>query len=220
MQPVLLRALEARRIAPLGGDGEVECDVRIIAATNRDLDSTVRSGHFRSDLFYRLNVIAFALPRLADRPADIMPLARLFLSNASRGGKRLSPAAAACIESYDWPGHVRELLNAITRASLLARSEVILPEHLPPAVSAEFEEAAQGERSAPERAIAAAPSVSALRLPTPRFPAPRLPTLKESERALILRALTETHGNRTHAAEMLGLSRRGLLNKIKRFGLD
>ncbi|MEO1083868.1 MAG: sigma-54 dependent transcriptional regulator [Acidobacteriota bacterium] len=205
LQPVLLRALETRRITPLGGDSEVQSDVRIIAATNRQLEAAVESGQFRSDLFYRLNVIAFALPPLAERPADIMPLARSLLSRGSHGARRLSPAAAACIESHKWPGNVRELSNAITRAALLARSEVILPEHLPPAVSAGSSPLDDAEATAAG--------------PAPDAPAGRLPTLEESERTLIRRALAETDGNRTRAAEILGLSRRGLLNKIKRYGI-
>ncbi|MEM1183080.1 MAG: sigma-54 dependent transcriptional regulator [Acidobacteriota bacterium] len=202
LQPVLLRALETRRIRPLGGDAEIQTDVRIIAATNRNLELAVEDGRFRADLFYRLNVIAFELPPLADRPDDVLPLARFFLLRSSRGLKRLSPAAADCVMAYPWPGNVRELANAVTRAALLARSEVILPEHLPPAIGA----FARVDDEAPSPSLA--------------HNTGRLPTLEENEKALIMRALAETHGNRTHAAEILGLSRRGLLNKIKRYDLD
>ena len=224
LQPVLLRVLETRRITPLGGDGEVQTDVRIVAATNRRLEEAVRDGRFRADLYYRLNVIAFELPSLAQRLDDVMPLVRFFLSNGSGGPRRLSPAAAECIKSHHWPGNVRELSNAITRAALLARSEVILPEHLPPAVrsggSASLGALSDGlDPDLDEASGALEHRPSTLDDPGPNSPA-RLPTLEESEKALILRALAETEGNRTHAAEALGLSRRGLLNKIKRYGLD
>ena len=203
LQPILLRALETRRVRPLGGDVEVKADVRIVAATNRELEQAVAEGRFRTDLYYRLNVVAFALPRLAARPDDVLPLARFFLARGSRGPKRLSPAAAESLVAHDWPGNVRELANAMTRAALLARSEVILPEHLPPTL--------RTPGSAVDSPADAVPGLAA---------AGSLPTLEQSERALIVRALAETDGNRTHAAELLGLSRRGLLNKIKRYGLD
>ena len=211
LQPVLLRALETRKVTPLGGAGEIRADVRIVAATNRDLESAVAAGRFRADLYYRLNVIALHLPPLARRDDDVLPLARFFLSRESQGPRRLSPAAAACIAAHDWPGNVRELAHAITRAALLARSEVILPEHLPPVVRRAVGEVTDdlGDEPSPE-----------LRTGSPAPGASRLPTLHESEKALIARALEETGGNRTHAADLLGLSRRGLLNKIKRHGLD
>ena len=213
LQPVLLRALETGRISPLGGSGELQTDVRIVAATNRNLEQAVADGRFRADLYYRLNVIAFALPRLAARPADILPLARFFLARGSRGPKRLSPAAADCVAGHDWPGNVRELSNAMTRAALLARSEVILPEHLPPAVGR--------SRPAEVRPAEVRPAeVRPAEVPAMALGDGRLPTLEESEKALIVRALSRTDGNRTHAAEILGLSRRGLLNKIKRYDLE
>ena len=223
LQPVLLRALETRRITPLGGSSEVQTNVRIVAATNRDLEQAVADGRFRADLYYRLNVIAFDLPRLATRPDDVLPLARFFLARGSRGPKRLSPSASECIVGHNWPGNVRELGNAMTRAALLARSEVILTEHLPPAVGRARSTMGDGDGSSP----ALLPeSLEALGTETPSTAlaeAPfstRLPTLEESEKALIVQALSQTDGNRTHAAEVLGLSRRGLLNKIKRYGLE
>ncbi len=201
LQPALLRVLETGRFTPVGGTGEQQVDVRLVAATNRDLGAAVREGRFREDLFHRLNVIALELPPLRERPEDVLPLARAFLQGTGQA-KRLSPAAARALQNYPWPGNVRELANAVERARLLARTDVILPEHLPPAV----------RRGAGGAATASAPAAAANGAASePVVPLDRL------ERETIERALEQTGGNRTHAAELLGISRRTLIYKLKRY---
>ncbi|MEZ4387034.1 MAG: sigma-54 dependent transcriptional regulator [Candidatus Krumholzibacteriia bacterium] len=194
LQPALLRVLETGRLTPVGGTGEQVVDVRLVAATNRDLDAAVRGGRFREDLFHRLNVIALEVPPLRHRPEDILPLCRRFLHREEVAAKRLSPAAARALQAYSWPGNVRELANAMERARLLSRTDVVLPEHLPPAVR-------QGAAAAP---VAAGETATVV-------PLDRL------ERQTIEQALTQTGGNRTRAAELLGISRRTLIYKLKRY---
>ncbi len=194
VQATLLRVIETKTVTPLGSSREEPVDFRLIAATNADLAEAVAGGRFREDLYYRLNVIHLELPPLRERPEDIEPLCRRFLRE-SGPGKRLSPAAARLLRTYRWPGNVRELRNAIERSSLLTNSEVILPEHLPPAIRQAAQEGGEPAGPAPVR------------------------TLRESERDAIERALRETGGNRTRAARLLGMSRRALIYKIKRFGL-
>lgn len=188
LQPKLLRALESRQITPVGSDRPVEVDTRLIAATNRDLEQSMRQGRFREDLYYRLNVVELAVPPLADRYDDVLPLARQFAKEFSGGPVRLSPQAAQCLLAYSWPGNVRQLRNAVQRACLLCRGDVILPEHLPPNLTA-LASAAPGESAAGR--------------------------LGQVERATILATLAECGGNRTQAAKKLGISRRALIYKIR-----
>ena len=204
LQPSLLRAIETGLISPLGGEGQVEVDIRLVAATNRDLTEEVSAGRFREDLYYRLNVIALELPPLRERPEDLAALAKLFLSRDKRGRKRLSRGATKLLEAHSWPGNVRELANAMEHAALLSRTEIVLPEHLPPALRA----------TAPAESREAAATVE--KADHGRSP---VKSLKETEIETIKQALDETGGNRTHAAELLGITRRGLLFKIKRYGL-
>src|SRR5262249_1148395 len=115
----------------VGSNTETHTNARILAATNRNLDEEVRQGRFREDLFYRLNVVELNLPPLRERREDILPLALHFLQQLTQGRARLSTAVTECLERYNWPGNVRELQNAMERAALLSRGELILPEHLP-----------------------------------------------------------------------------------------
>ena len=201
LQPALLRAIEANRITPLGSDREIEVDYRLLAATNRSLLNEVEAGHFRQDLYYRLNVIAIEIPPLRERVDDILPLARHFLAQEKTDNKRLSRAAAQSLEAYQWPGNVRELANAIERARLLSQTDVILPEHLPPVVRAPTSRVVHETRE---------PAMS---------PQPDVKTLEQNEVDIIRRVLEQTGGNRTRAAEILGITRRGLIYKIKRLGI-
>ncbi|MBN1394063.1 MAG: sigma-54-dependent Fis family transcriptional regulator [Pirellulales bacterium] len=189
LQPKLLRALESGRITPVGSEQPVEVDTRLVAATNRDLGEAVRMGNFRDDLYYRINVVELIVPPLQERSDDLLPLARRFAEEFAGGPVRLSPHAAQCLLAYSWPGNVRELRNAIQRACLLCRGDVILPEHLPAKVAAL---AAEGEEKA-------APSGR----------------LSQVERATILATLEECGGNRTQAAKKLGISRRALIYKLR-----
>lgn len=189
LQPKLLRALESGQITPLGSDLPVPTDTRLVAATNRDLGDWVREGRFREDLYYRINVIELIVPPLRERSDDILPLARQFASEFAGAAVRLSPQTVQCLVSYNWPGNVRELRNAIQRACLLCRGDLIMPEHLPPKIAA---------------------------LTTPTEPAaPTAGRLSQVERATILATLEECQGNRTHAAKKLGISRRALIYKIR-----
>lgn len=199
-QPLLLRAIERRAVTPLGGSQELDVDFRLIAATHRSLEADVAAGRFRADLYYRLNVITLGVPPLRERSADVLTLAWRFLGESSSGGQRLSRAAKLRLTAHDWPGNVRELRNAMKRAQLLSRSDVVLPEHLPPTLRAL--PAAGAGRTSPERAEGP------------------VRTLRESEVSEIRAALAATDGNRTKAAELLGISRRGLLKKLKRFELE
>lgn len=198
LQPALLRALENGTITPVGSDKEVSLDYRLIAATNSNLEAAVAENKFRSDLYYRLNVINLALPPLRQRTEDIIPLANHFLAKAARGQKRLSRAAAQAMHAYCWPGNVRELANAMKRAALLARTEMVMPNHLPPAMIKDAN---------PSTAVAVMKRDEAT-------------SLEESERDTIIRALKETNGNKTQAAKILKITRRGLIYKLKRLGID
>lgn len=204
LQPVLLRAIETGRVTPVGSDVEITADFRLIAATNRSLEEDVASGRFRRDLYYRLNVIAIEIPPLRERVEDILPLARFFLSPGKTESKRFSRAAAQALMAHSWPGNVRELANAIERVRLLSQTDVILPEHLPPAVRLSAgqvrEPATVAQQPAQEHRAG-------------------LKTLEESEMEVIRRALDQTCGNRTKSAELLGITRRGLIYKLKRLGM-
>jgi DNA-binding NtrC family response regulator len=203
LQPSLLRATETGRITPVGSDRDVVVDCRLIAASNRDLESDVTVGHFRQDLYYRLNVITLEIPPLRERPEDIPPLARLFLNKGTSESKRLSRAAIQALLAHPWPGNVRELANAMSHVRLLSQTDVILPEHLPPAVRR-----AVG-KTLPETCLVANETRPA-----------ESKTLEQQEIEAVAAALKQTGGNRTHAAQLLGITRRGLIYKLKRLGLE
>ncbi len=189
LQPKLLRALESGQITPVGSDVPIKVDTRLVAATNRDLAEAVQAGRFRDDLYYRINVVELIVPPLTERSDDLLPLASKFAGEFSGGPVRLSPQATQCLLAHRWPGNVRELRNAIQRACLLCRGDIIMPEHLPPKIAALT--TVPGENS---------------------IPAGRL---SQVERATILATLEECGGNRTHAAKKLGISRRALIYKIR-----
>jgi DNA-binding NtrC family response regulator len=198
-QARMLRVLQEREVTRVGGARGIPVDVRVIAATNRDLAATVRDGRFREDLYFRLKVVTLVTPSLAERVADIPLLAQHFLARFAakheRTGVRLSPEALAHLVARPWPGNVRELENAIERAVVLSRGPVIGAD--------EFEE----ETSAPSTGdLGYRQTVDT--------------TVASAERSLIERALAATGANRTHAARMLGIGRRTLLYKLKRYGLS
>lgn len=187
VQAKLLRTLESGDVVPVGSDQPVRVDVRLVAATNCDLNQAAEQGRFRRDLLYRINVIELVVPPLRQRAEDILPLARRFAQQFVGGPVRLSPQAAQCLLTYSWPGNVRQLRNAVQRACLLCRGDVILPEHLP----AQLAGAAGGSS---------------------QFDNGRL---SQVERATILATLSECGGNRTQAAKKLGISRRALIYKLR-----
>jgi DNA-binding NtrC family response regulator len=198
-QAKLLTFIEERRFRRLGGREDREVDVRIVAATNKDLDVASESGEFRTDLLHRLKVIAITLPSLREREGDIACLADRFVeefrTQAGKPGLRLSDEALECLESYSWPGNVRELRNAIERIVLLEDCDVILPAHL-------------------SQKLRGSSSLGRARGLMTRSARP----LAEVEREHIFRVLEETDGNRTRAAEILGITRQTLLNKLKMYG--
>jgi two-component system NtrC family response regulator len=199
MQAKILRALQERVVTPVGGKA-LRVDVRVIAATHRDLVEHIRNGAFREDLFYRLNVVPIHLPALRERIADVLPLAEHFLARAG-SKKQIAPAAAARLVQYSWPGNVRELKNAMERVTVFGRSEMIEIGDIA------FLEAAQAGSAEPTE-------------PT-SWPDEDLPTaLMRLEEMLIRRALQRTAGNRAEAARMLNIHRQLLYTKIRRYGLD
>jgi DNA-binding NtrC family response regulator len=201
LQAALLRAIETGRITPVGSDKEIEVDYRLLAATNRNLLQEVEAGRFRQDLYYRLNVISIEIPPLRERMEDILPLARHFLVQGQPETKRLSQAAARALTAYQWPGNVRELANAIEHARFLSQADIILPEHLPPAVRSTT------AHTHPETCGIPATDQADVK------------TLGETEIEMIRRALDQTAGNRTRAAKLLGITRRGLIYKLKRLDM-
>ncbi|MHB8160442.1 MAG: sigma-54-dependent transcriptional regulator [Thermoleophilia bacterium] len=196
VQVKLLRVLEQMSFERLGGSKTLSVDIRLIGATNRDLPSMVKEGEFREDLFYRLNVIPITLPPLRERRGDIKLLAQHFLSRFSTD-KQLPAEAQKLLDDYHWPGNVRELQNTIERATILGRGKTIGPDDLPAEIR-------QGVSL----------SSDAIRLPAEGV------ALEKVERELIAQALERTIGNRTKAAELLGISRHTLLYRIGKYGLD
>ncbi len=193
MQAKLLRVLQDRVVAPVGGRA-VAVDVRILSATHRDLRAAVAEGRFREDLYWRLGVVPLHLPPLRERLADIVKLAEHFLALAP-GGRSLSAAAAARLLAHPWPGNVRELRNAMERAAALARHPVI---------------------GAGDLAFLDAPTTAEI-----DWLAGDLPTaVARLETAMLRRALTESGGNRTEAARLLGIHRQLLYEKLRRYGLS
>jgi two-component system response regulator HydG len=199
-QVKLLRVLQEREVIPVGATEAVPVDVRIVAATNRDLEEEIRRGGFRSDLYYRLNVITVHLPPLRDRGEDVPVLASFFLERFAGGrGRetpRLSQEAIDALSSYDWPGNVRELENALERAAVLTADGEIQTSALPSRIT---------ER-APQPLVAAA--------------LPPNPTLEIVERAYIHWVLHSESGNKTRAAEVLGIDPSTLYRKLLRYGME
>jgi transcriptional regulator with PAS, ATPase and Fis domain len=214
-QVKLLRTLESNEVRRLGDNATRMVDIRVIAATNRDLHGLVEQGRFREDLYYRLNVVQIDLPPLRDRREDIGLLASYFLSRAAerlgRNGLSFSPQAMETLERYDYPGNVRELENAIEHAVALSEESVIRPIDLPTAVRA--------PRMLPRHVDASAPA----RRPSPA----RIDgedsrdswSLAEVEKEHIQRVLALHRGNATSAAKQLGISRTTLWRKLREYGL-
>jgi DNA-binding NtrC family response regulator len=203
-QAKLLRVLEDGRVRRLGGKSEIQLDVRVIAATNSSLETAIKEGKFREDLFYRLNVFPIPLPSLRERKEDLPILAQALLQELNRKHAtkvtELSGEVLARFQTHDWPGNVRELRNVLERAVILAGEGTIQMAHLPPGFSG---------------APAALSSVSAengeLHIQVGQ-------TVEQAERALIERTLEYTKNNKTRAAEILGISQKTLFNKLKEYG--
>ncbi|WP_446010440.1 sigma-54-dependent transcriptional regulator [Candidatus Electrothrix sp.] len=198
MQAKLLRVLQEHELQRVGGQDVITVDVRIITATNRDLEAEVKAGNFREDLYYRLNVVALDMPSLCDRDGDIPLLADFFLRNFAKRNKRevqgITPECMDILNRYPWPGNVRELENAIERGVILMRGDYLDIDGLPMAVQNWAGMNPKKEEEQPS-------------------------TLKEAERIMILKTLEETNGNRSEAARRLQITRKTLLNKLKRYGV-
>jgi DNA-binding NtrC family response regulator len=213
LQVKLLRALETMSFYRVGGRQKIEVDVRILAATNKDLAVEVEADRFRADLYYRINAVTLRVPPLRERPQDVRGLAESFL-RAVAPGRELAPEALALLRGYDWPGNVRELRHVIERAALLATGETIGPDDLPAEIAEPRERRAVPLGTAPAAgpALPTTPPVNA----TPAAGA----TLQDLERQRILEVLESVRWNRSRAAEKLGISPRTLYRRIKRYGLD
>ena len=207
-QAKLLRVIQEKQFQPLGSSKLITVDVRIIAATNRDLEQDIASGRFRTDLFYRLNVFPIYLPPLRKRGSDIILLADHFVLKYCRQfgkpAKRISPAVLDRFLAYDWPGNVRELENCLERSALLAPGDTIETSHLPPSLQPKTKDG--GDRTEREH------------LPPVRG---RLDsTVEAQEKAMITAALQESRGNQSEAARILGATKRIIQYKIRKYGID
>jgi DNA-binding NtrC family response regulator len=193
-QAKLLRCLQERAFKRVGGTRDIKVDVRVIAATNRPLESYIKEGRFREDLYYRLNVIPVAVPPLRERKEDILPLARHFLAEANAGFhktiKGFSPAAERLLVAHDWPGNVRELKNLVERLAILATSDQVEAADLPPPFG-----------SSGDRAVGLPDAVE---------------PLEAMEKRYIQQVIDRLDGNKSRAAKMLGISRQTLRRKVER----
>ena len=197
LQAKLLRFLEEKTFKRVGGLADLRVDVRVIAATNRNLEDEVKAGKFREDLFYRLQVMPIALPALRERKGDVPLLADFYIDKFNREFRKrvrgLSPSAKDALEHYGWPGNVRELRNAIERAMLLVEGNMLEPEHF--------------------TTLTRTVGSTQFRLP------PDGVNLEDVERQLLLQALERAGGNQTHAAQLLGINRDQVRYRIEKFGL-
>ena len=209
LQAKLLRVLETRTFRRVGGSADITVDVRVVAATHRDLTKLVGEGRFREDLYFRLNVVPVLVPPLRERVADIPPLVEHFVARfcreLGRPTARLHPVALERLQGYRWPGNVRELRNVIERVLLLEADDEIRPEHLPAEMSGR---AAPGGGPASPGAAAIDP-----------FPAGAVRPLAELEKMAIEHALRVCDGNKTRAASMLGIARQTLRTKLKEYAI-
>ncbi|HKE33980.1 MAG TPA: sigma-54 dependent transcriptional regulator [Candidatus Acidoferrum sp.] len=200
MQAKLLRVLQEKEVRPVGSNERETVDVRVIAATNRDLEAAYRAGTFRKDLYFRLNVVTVHLPPLRDRRSDVPVLVHHFLDRYAQGSQiHVTPAAMKSLLQYDWPGNVRELENCIARAVTLGDGLTIDVADLPPAIRSE-----QADAGSPRAAESSSLSTTAL---------------AEMERVTILRVFEQAHGDKALAGKMLGISRATLYRKLKRYNI-
>ncbi len=238
VQVKVLRALQEQEIRRIGGTGVIKVDVRIIAASNRDLAALVREGRFREDLFYRLNVVRIVLPPLRERREDIPLLAYHFLQRFMEGQTRSTrgfvPETLALLQRHDWPGNVRELENVIERAVSLGQGPLITPDDLPSAIRTGGDEAGPARglartpaktleggsegspEGSPEESQEAGAGLTDLVVPCGE----PLVTLDEMEKRYLIRVLRDAKGNKVRAAKILGIDRRTLYRMAARFGLD
>src|SRR5215469_10458320 len=203
MQAKLLRVLQEKEVRPVGSNQRVKVDVRVIAATNRDLEAGYKEGKFRKDLYFRLNVVTLHIPALRERKSDIPTLVHYFLDKFAPGRMiTISPAAMECMLQYDWPGNVRELENVVERAVALGSQEILEIHDLPPAVHANSNHQMPAERD-----------------PVESKPLASGTDLEELERVTIQRVFEQVNGDKVLAGKMLGISRATLYRKLKRYNI-
>jgi len=203
MQAKLLRVLQEKEVRPVGSNQKVKVDVRVIAATNRDLEVAYKEGTFRKDLYFRLNVVTLHMPALRERKSDVPTLVHHFLDKFAPGRMiTVSPAAMKCMLQYEWPGNVRELENVVERAVALGSQDTLEVHDLPPALNA-----GQSSQPAVEQ-VASQPK-----------PPASSSDLEELERATIQRVFEQVKGDKALAGKMLGISRATLYRKLKRYGI-
>jgi len=210
LQAKLLRVLQEREFEPLGSERSQRVDVRVIAATNRDLRQMVSDGRFLDDLYYRLNVIPIAIPPLRERKEDIQPITETLIGDLNRKHdckvSDLSPEVVDALEKHNWPGNVRELRNVLERAVILAGEGTVEMRHLPAFL----------QTRAAVAGVAAPAASGPVDDSSVRFTIGT--TVEEAEKGLILRTLEHTHNNKTRAAEILGISLKTLHNKLREYG--
>ena len=213
-QTMILLVLQDGTFERVGGNATEKANVRVIAATNKQLEQAVSDGEFREDLFYRLNVVRIQLPSLRERPGDIPALVNYFLAKNSPNPAKprtIQPEALTRLQAHTWPGNVRELENAVQRALVLAKGDAILPEDLPPEVSKSPTEVVTGSVEGEDLAGLAA------RLFRWARAHPNLKIIPAVERELIINGLKETGGNQVQAAKLLGITRATLRKRIEKF---
>lgn len=202
MQAKLLRAIQEREIQRVGSDLAINVDVRIIAATNRDLFEHVKEGQFREDLYYRLNVVNLSVPSLKDREGDVALLAKFFLDRFAKRNRKpmkgFAPGAMDMLVKYPWPGNVRELENTIERAVILSVGDYVSDRELPSSVKDHFGDAAGDPNMAAMAGL----------------------SLDDIEKMAIIETLTKTKGNKSEAAKLLGITRTTLNNKVKKYEIE
>jgi DNA-binding NtrC family response regulator len=203
-QPKLLRAIQERHVRPVGAEQHHDVDVRIVAATNRNLRLEVEEGRFRQDLFYRLDVVQIEVPPLRDRPEDIDVLAEHFLRRIGGHGREFTPEALAALRRHAWPGNVRQLRNVIERACALGSGPAIAPADLPQEVAA---------------ATAAEPVADDVELPGGTFQAVKARTIAQLESSYLEGLLRKHKGNVTHCAEEAGMTRSAFQKLMQKYAI-
>jgi DNA-binding NtrC family response regulator len=223
LQAKLLRVLEDQMIRRVGGVRDMQVDVRVVAASNRDLERAVRESQFRQDLYYRLAIISLYLPPLRERKEDILPLVEFFIARYNQKFRKnvlgITDETRTLMLKYDWPGNVRELKNAVERAMILEDNNQLQPAYLPFAVAQQHSALTAFEISSGRNGNAGGKQLpDGRRLPKLEIP-PGGTSLEEVERELVELAMSQAGGNQTHAAKLLDISRDALRYKLKKFGL-
>jgi DNA-binding NtrC family response regulator len=220
LQAKLLRVLQEREVRPVGSNQRIKVDVRVIAATNRDLEAAYKNGTFRKDLYFRLNVVTLYVPALRERRSDTPMLVHWFLERYAPGGElHVTSAAMKSLMQYDWPGNVRELENCVERAVALGNGQIIDLGDLPPAI-ASGSTASGGSAPPVERPTVLDPDLAAAQAITESTRAPLSTTdLEDIERATIQRVFEQVKGDKALAGRMLGISRATLYRKLKRYNI-